>query len=370
SNELKEINLKSNFLNNNTNFENIKFNFKILGSNTNYEQYVSKINNRLISFNPATMSKSLLETDLVTIDYLNKNLKIRSGNYVVDQFYRIPKGYKLNVEDGVKIDFVKGGGIISYSTINLNGTKSNPIVITSSDKHNKGLTLINTDEVSNFENVMISNLSNYNSDNYNLTGALTFYQSDVFIKQCVISNNISGDDLVNIFKSNFEIIDSSFNNSLSDALDADFCDGKIINSKFVQSGNDAIDISGTSLVISKLLIDTAQDKALSAGENSSIEGSEVTITFSEIGICSKDLSVINLNKFELINNTIGITAFQKKSKFGPGYLNLTNGTLKQNKIDFLVEKNSIAYLNNNILIPNNGNLKDQFYGVKYGKSSK
>lgn len=352
------------------NINDIKFKFKILGDTIVFEKYVTKFNQNFISFNPSTMSESFLETGFLKQDSITNIFKISSGNYIIDKTYLIPGGLNIVFEEDVNIDFVNGGGLISYSAIDFNGTELYPIKISSSDSVNTGLTFINTKKTSNFKNVIISNLSNYSSSNYNLTGAMTFYQSDVIFRQCTISDNFSGDDLLNIFRSKFEIIESNFFNSFSDALDADFCEGIIIDSKFINSGNDAIDISGTRLELSNLYIDKAQDKALSAGENSFIKGFGINISNSEIAICGKDLSTINISDFTLKNNKIGITAFQKKSKFGPGFLNLFNGIIDENEIDFLIEKNSIAYLNNNILVPNDGNLKDQFYGVKYGKSSK
>ena len=368
SNKVSKIIL--NQVDDNFDFNEIMVEFKILGGTKIYQKFVTKFNQKFVSFNPSTMSESFFEAGFLKFDSKKNFHKIISGNYIIDKTYIIDEGLNIVFEEGVNIDFINGGGLISYSAIDLNGTDRNPIIIGSSDSLNTGLTFLNTTKTSNFKNVIISNLSNHNSDNYNLTGGLTFYQSDVIFNQCTISDNLSGDDLLNIFRSKFKIIQSNFVNSLSDALYADFCEGIIIDSNFLNSGNDAIDISGTNLEISNLYINKAQDKALSAGENSIIKGSDINILNSEIGICSKDLSTINISNFVLKNNKIGITAFQKKSKFGPGYLNLSKGIVKENEVDYLIEKNSIAYLNNNFLVPNDGNLKDQFYGVKYGKSSK
>lgn len=355
----------------NTTINNVTFFYNILGlENNNFNHRLSKINDVPIYFNPTTMSKSLLDLDFIINDSLNNVITLRKGKYILDKVFSIPSNYTVNFEAGVYLDLIKEGGLISHSKLNFNGTKTNPIVITSSDLSNSGVSVINAEDISNFNYVEIENLSNFSSNDWNLTGSLTFYNSDVIFNNCKISRNLSGDDLLNIFNSNFEIINSEFNNSFADALDADFCTGKIVNTSFVNSGNDAIDISGSKLQIENILVDKSLDKALSAGENSIINGDNVKIINSEIAICSKDLSEINITNYYLENNVIGVTAFQKKSKFGPGYLKLFNGTSKDNSIDYIIESNSICIVDKIKIIPNDKNVKDIFYGIKYGKSSK
>ena len=351
--------------------KNVTLYYNIIGLDDNILKHrITKINDSLISFNPSTMSKSFLDLDSITIDSINNIITIKKGDYKLDRLYSIPKGYKVNFEAGTNIDLIETGGLISYSKLNFKGTSELPIVFTSSSLSNSGISLINIGETSSFNYVNIDNLSNFSSDDWNLTGSLTFYKSDVIFNNCKISNNISGDDLLNIFKSNFEIYNSEFFNSFADALDADFCKGKIVNTSFYNSGNDAIDISGTNLFLENILIDKSLDKALSAGENSKITGSNIKVINSEIAICSKDLSQIDITNSLLENNRVALTCFQKKSKFGPGLLKISNGIIKNNSIDYLIELNSICLVNGIKILPNEGNLKDQFYGIKYGKSSK
>ena len=351
--------------------ENVNFYYNILGLDSDILNHkVSKINDEPLSFNPTTMSNSFLDLDFIIINPLKKEITIPKGLYELDMTFSIPDGYVVNIEAGVNINLIKTGGLISYSKLNLKGTKNSPIIITSSDLSNTGIVIINTEETSNFNYVEISNLSNFSSSDWNLTGSLTFYNSDVIFNNCKISNNNSGDDLLNIVKSNFEILNSEFNNSFADALDADFCNGKIINTSFNNSGNDAIDISGSNLFVKNIIINNSLDKALSAGEKSIINGNTVKIINSEIAICSKDLSEINITDYYLKNNRIGLAAFQKKSKFGPGFLKLSNGISEGNSIDYLIELNSFCMVDDIIVSSNDKNIKDLFYGIKYGKSSK
>jgi len=350
---------------------NLSFCCSVIGLENSVTCYqFSKVNDASPASNPTTMSRSIFGLDGITVDTINNDIRIHKGSYVWNETYLIPSDYNVNVEAGTNLEFGRTGGLISRSEVHLNGTKASPIVITSSDVSNTGIAIINAEGTSTFSYVEFSKLSNYSSNDWNLTGSITFYNSDIVMNNCVISSNRSGDDLLNIVRSYFEINNCRFNNSYADALDADFCDGKIKNTTFLNSGNDAIDISGSTLFIEDVVIDKCLDKALSAGERSIIRGTNIEILNSEIAVCSKDLSDITLANYYLENNRIGLTAFQKKSKFGPGLLKLSNGDIMGSSVRFLIESNSVCLVDDIEIYSNEDNVKDLFYGVKYGKSSR
>ena len=98
-------------------------------------------------------------------------------------------------------------------------------------------------------------MRNPSKNGWELSGAVTFYEADVAIDHCIFSNNRNGDDYLNIVRSEFDINNTLFINNLADAFDSDFSIGSISNTKFVNCGNDAIDISGTKITIENIFID-------------------------------------------------------------------------------------------------------------------
>ena len=74
----------------------------------------------------------------------------------------------------------------------------------------------------------------------------------------------------------------------------DFSDGLIENTEFINSGNDAIDISGSNVQVNDVEIIKVGDKAISAGEKSLLKGENILIKDSEIAYASKDLSSIQV----------------------------------------------------------------------------
>ena len=181
---------------------------------------------------------------------------------------------------------------------------------------------------------------------------------------------MKGDDYLNIVRTEYEIIDSRFENAFADAFDSDFCNGSIINSSFINSGNDAIDISGTKITVKDLFINNTGDKSLSAGENSRLIADNCKINNSEIAVCSKDLSEVTISNSELKNNKIAFTAFKKKPEYGPGKIVASGVKLIENEIPFLIESSSTCIFERVKKESNDESVKDILYGVIYGKSSK
>ena len=71
----------------------------------------------------------------------------------------------------------------------------------------------------------------------------------------------------------------------------------------MESGNDAIDISGSQVVIRNSRITGAGDKAISVGEKSLLEAERVDIGQSKIGIAVKDGS-------DFTGTTINVREYQ------------------------------------------------------------
>ena len=163
--------------------------------------------------------------------------------------------------------------------------------------------------------------------------------------------------------------DVVFSGTKSDAFDGDFVNGTIRNTLFSDLGNDAIDISGSNLQLEDIIIKRAGDKGLSAGEKSKLTGTSIQIYQSAIAVASKDDSELNVSNLILRDNELCFTAFQKKPEFGPATLTITDAVMENNALDHLIENYSNLQLNGQEM-PTVDRVKDQMYGVIYGKSSK
>ncbi|WP_271765497.1 hypothetical protein [Aquimarina algiphila] len=308
-------------------------------------------------------------TNFEFIKVKNNILTIPRGKYKLNKTLIIPKDHKVFIEKGVTIDMTDGASIISYSPIICRGTKDFPIHFFSSNHSSGGIFITNTKEKSTLNHCHFTSLSNPTSKLWTLSGAINFNETIVEISNSVFQNNRSEDGL-NIIRSKFVIDSTVFKNTLSDAFDGDFVEGKILNSSFLNNGNDGIDVSGSSIFLKDIVINNSSDKAISAGESSTITGMNINVSEGEIGIVSKDLSSISLQNVNVSNTKLGLSSFQKKSEYGTGSIDISMLTLKNNELDYLVENGSQLLIDKAPVKTVSNKVIDQMYGKKYGKSSK
>jgi hypothetical protein len=329
----------------------------------------NNINSLSNHYNPNSNELNITNYPLI-IDKKNKSITLPK-KLSLDQIVVIPSNYLLIAKPGSVIKFASGGGIISHSPIFFNGSESFPIKIIGSNKKSNGILVTGVEsDTSYLRHTIFTNLSNVSDKNWGLTGSVNFYKSPVNIEKCSFKQNNGTDDLLNLVRTDFLIKDCLFVGSYADALDADFCKGKIINTKFFSSGNDALDFSGSEIVLSDILIESVGDKAISAGEGTDIIGSKIKVADSEIALTSKDDSYIKFNNVIISDSKIGYCAYNKKSMYGKGVISVTNSDLNNTEIPYLIEEGSILKIDNErINNVQNLRVKNLLYGAMYGKKS-
>lgn len=310
----------------------------------------------------------LTEVSFVEVNETEKEIHIVGGNHQLAQDLIIPRGYRLVIGQATTIDLIKGSKIVSHSPVSITGTGEFPVELYSSDTSAQGLTVLEADKQSELMFVNFKNMKNPQINAWSLSGAINFYKSPVSIANCTFDTNYS-EDMLNIIQCKFDMDHCTLKNTFSDAFDGDFVQGKITNSHFVNTGNDAIDVSGSKLIVDRVDIDHAGDKGLSAGENSHILATNILIVNSEIAVASKDQSHIDINTANIEKSTIGFTCFQKKEEFEPATITAEGVNLIEIKIPYLVEKRSGLIVNGQQIPPSRGNVEEILYGVEFGKKT-
>lgn len=310
------------------------------------------------NFNFIKKYSNLNDYNFLKVNIEDKIISINEGSHVLRSSLIIPPGYELKGFGDISIKLINNANIISYSPINFVGTEDNPIRIFS-DSTSQGIAVINASFESNLNYVEFNQLSYISESGWELTGAVTFYQSNINISNCIFANS-SSEDALNIIRSKFKINNTKFINSASDALDLDFSDGKLTKTFFINNGNDGLDVSGAKVNIDDINVDGSGDKGISIGENSYVNLQNISINNANIAIACKDKSVAyidtpnqkentkSLSRGITINNcNFGFAIYQKKSEFGPAeihvgnrYGNYSNMTIRNTNTHFLVEKNS------------------------------
>ncbi len=290
---------------------------------------------------------------------VKNNEVIFSGPQTINKIILIPAGYKVIFNAGTKIDFVNGGGFLSYSPVYIDGTEQKPVIIKSSDSSARGFTVLQGGEVI-FNYAIFDGLNTFSYKGWQLTGAVTLYETNVKITNSKFINNHCEDDL-NTVRCYVVVKNTTFENTFSDGFDSDFSNGKVDNCYFKNLGNDAIDFSTSKIDISNCTIINASDKGVSGGEASRLTLHNCTIDGANIGIASKDLSVVEADNCTVKNTTYALTAFRKKPEYGEAKIIVNNLKASDYVQLSLIEKKSVLIMDNLTIEGKYKNIAKKFY---------
>ena len=291
---------------------------------------------------------------------INNNIYFRKGLVELNAPLVIPKGYRVYFEAGTQIDLVRRASFISYSPVFMRGTKEEPVVVISSDHTGNGFTVLQAEGRSVMENVRFEEMNTLQYKGWNLTGAVTFYESDVDISEASFINNHC-EDALNIVRSDFNLKDSKFDKIWGDAFDSDFSTGVVDGVLFTNIGNDAIDFSTSKIDIVNTTIRGAEDKGISGGEDSHLTVRNTIITNANIGLASKDLSTLDVFDSKVEHCKYGVVLLQKKPEYGPASMVLSKVELVDLTTDLLIEKGSKVILNNRVIKGDKKKVAEMFY---------
>ena len=283
----------------------------LIKKGTDYYAYLEK--NQMIKLNSDELSlilqKNTFQNDRYVI--LDTNEHLNDKTFIKD--------FQLDGTNKGKVIYSQG---ISYDVDNIN--KEINIKQTSPNDWIFFINISFSNWSVNFDGKLnVSNNQNTTSQRLNsngLTGCLNFLYS-FFENSSINTNNGGCEDSVNIIDSRGSIKFANISDSFSDGLDIDF--SKIsIDKLFVNnSGNDCFDVSGGNYKITFASLTGCKDKALSIGEASELNGNEIQVYDSNIGISVKDHSKSTIKNFTAKKVDICAEALQKKQEFGGAIAN-------------------------------------------------
>ena len=288
-------------------------------------------------------------TFMKLVDQNKKLLLIPPGEWKISNDLIVPEGYQLNISAGATLSFAPGNSIISHGTLNMLGTKEKPIFLQGIAKGKnklgwKGVVVLGPTAPSHWSYVTIKDTTGIKYNGWELRGGVTFYKNNIVLEHCNFIGNRS-EDALNIIHSKFILKNTNILHALSDGFDADFSEGSIIGGTFAHigsvSGGDAIDVSGSKVIINHTNIQHIRDKALSVGERSHVTANHLMITHSGSGAVSKDGSKLIINNSKIQNIThYALMAYIKKSEFGPGKIIVNNTTIERVNKKAIAQKGS------------------------------
>lgn len=267
---------------------------------------------------PRYKSTGKLDESLIgPFELTGKSLVLPAGEHFLAKTLVIPAGYNLKFEPGAWLKMEAGVSILCYGSIEAKGSEQRPVKVTpaQSGKPWGVVAAVRAGARSRLEHFQVSGGSEARLNGIYLSGQLCFYQADVDLEHCRISD-AQADDGLNIKNSNFSIKQCSLVDNSSDAFDGDWVKGRITESFFFNNGGDGIDVSGSDLTVDHCLLKKMGDKAMSMGEKSRLVAFNNVIQQSVIGIASKDKSQIEVYACVIEGNNTAIALYRKKQIFG------------------------------------------------------
>ncbi|MDJ0849927.1 MAG: hypothetical protein QNK04_16280 [Myxococcota bacterium] len=257
-------------------------------------------------------------------------LAVAPGTWEVDRDMILPAGLGLEASAGTTLRMGPDTVIVARGPLDFRGRADAPIRLEPLVKGAPwpGLVVLEAGAPSHWSHVQVSGTRGFVRGDWTLTGAVTFYQSDVALAHCSFQDN-RGEDALNIVSSEFTLEDVSVAETASDAFDGDFTEGSVQGGLFRGIGGDAIDVSGSRVTVEGTRLEEVRDKALSIGEGSQLEAREVSIENVGTGVVAKDRSqgTIRSSRLRGIRHA-ALMAYVKKPEYGPAELHAEGLTVE------------------------------------------
>ena len=169
-------------------------------------------------------------------------------------------------------------------------------------------------------------------DDNGITGCLSFINVNFLSNINIHYDKSNCEDSINIRNSKGKINKIEIKNSEADAIDIDFSEIIIQDIIIINANNDCIDLSFGKYRIQNINANYCEDKAISLGERSTLEIENAKIFNSNMGLASKDSSILKIKKFKLQNVDICASAYNKKQEFDGGIIFLNKNYCETAKL--------------------------------------
>ncbi len=278
---------------------------------------VPKIDGRAVKYNTVSVHAWRLGEEATGTKVL--------GPGIVDlkQDLVISSRQTLKIVAGTTVRLGAGVSIISRGHVALLGTAERPIVLKRRDKAAPWGSFVvqgAQSRGSRIEHARISGGSLATRFNVKYSGMVSVHWSpDFVLADSIIEGNILSDDTLHVVHGNMELRRTLVRNCFADCIDLDYVKATVEDLKLLRAGNDGIDFMASQATLSRIEIDQAEDKGISAGEGSLLTVGTLSIKNANIGIAAKDTSRVVVSDADFADNTIALSSFAKNWRYGaPG----------------------------------------------------
>lgn len=256
-------------------------------------------------------------------------LRVIPGEWAIQEPLILPVGSGLRVSEGTTLRFAQEASLVARGPLEFLATRERPIVLeplagpaadSEAEATWRGVVVLGAAGESRWRHVDVRSTRSFRLGDWELTGGVTFFESNLHLERCSFIGH-RGEDALNAIRSRIELVDLTFRDTPSDAFDGDFVEGRIEGGLFKDVGGDGVDVSGSSIIVSRTRFENIHDKAISVGEGSRLVAEGVRVDGAGTGMASKDRSEAEVRDsvFERIEH-VTLMAYAKKREFGSASL--------------------------------------------------
>lgn len=258
-------------------------------------------------------------------DFDVAQLRVDGGRHQLDGDFLLPAGMRLHLGAGTELVFKKDA-VMLCAALEAEGTKAQPVRLSALDPQQgwSGLQVIGGAGTSHLHFVELDNATAVERGGWQSSGGATFYRAPVEFYDCTF-RHAHCEDSVNLVGVEFRYERCTFDGGPHDLFDGDFVTGDVVDCRFLNSGEDAIDVSGSQIRVRGCSFDNVGDKAFSVGEDSRVEAQHCHVLSASIAAASKDRSHAVLD--DLVVDRVEhyvLAAYVKKPEFGASTMVATN----------------------------------------------
>ena len=263
------------------------------------------------------------------------------GRVVITDTLEIPSSHEVVFAPGLHLLLGEGASLLVYGDLFAVGTQRMPIRVSGLGGTMAwgGLIVQGTrsrPSLVEIEHVVIEGGTGGQSARTLFTAPFAVHDGLVIIESSEFRHSAT-DDGINLKNSVVHVESNRFVGASGDAVDCDFCVGDFIANTVIDSSGDALDFSGSEVVLKNNRITRCGDKGMSIGERTRavIEGNHVQGCIT--GVAVKDLSEASIGSNRFSNLQVGVAAYIKKLTFGASYTSVEGLTMDDTATRFLRE---------------------------------
>lgn len=268
-----------------------------------------------------TLAEALQRHPFLHYDFDHGEIGVDHGRHEVTGDLVLPDGMTFYVAPGVELLFDEGS-VLLCSRMKVAGTKEQPVrfLAKDADRGFGGVLVLGGAGASELRFFEIANATAIARGGWQSSGAVTFYRAPVSFHDCTF-RDANCEDVVNVFAAPVHFERCLFDGGPHDLFDGDFVTGKIVDCRFLRSGEDAIDVSGSQLIVTGCHFEAIGDKALSIGEGSDVSAHSCHVVSASIAAAAKDRSKVTIADLtvDAVENFV-FAAYIKKPEFGASQL--------------------------------------------------